>query len=66
MTPKPSYLTFKATQYAWKKGIDYRRHPELYSVGKGEQGVLICQPPISLSIPKAMNLPSGCLMLLTA
>jgi hypothetical protein len=24
--------------------VDYRRHPELYRVGKGEQGVLICEP----------------------
>ena len=24
--------------------IDYRKHPELYKVGKGEQRVLICEP----------------------
>jgi hypothetical protein len=30
--------------YAWKSGVDYREHPELYRVGKGEQGVLICEP----------------------
>ena len=24
--------------------VDYREHPELYRVGKGEQGVLICEP----------------------
>ena len=30
--------------YAWQPGIDYRQHPEKYCVGKGEQGVLICEP----------------------
>lgn len=44
MTHKPSYLTFKPSQYKWKKEINYRLHPEMYNVGKGEQGVLICQP----------------------
>lgn len=29
---------------SWHSGIDYRLHPELYRVGKGEQGVLICKP----------------------
>jgi len=24
--------------------IDFRKHPELYKVGRGEQGVLMCQP----------------------
>jgi hypothetical protein len=41
---KPSYLNFNNDAYAWKPDIDYRKHPELYRVGKGEQGVLICQP----------------------
>lgn len=40
----PSYLHFDNSTYAWKNTIDYRQHPELYKVGKGEQGVLICQP----------------------
>jgi hypothetical protein len=40
----PSYLTFDASTYAWKAHIDYQEHPELYRVGKGEQGVLICEP----------------------
>jgi hypothetical protein len=35
---------FDASGYSWKPGIDYRTHPELYRVGKGEQGVLICEP----------------------
>jgi hypothetical protein len=41
---KPSYLNFDNDHYPWKPDIDYRTHPELYKVGKGEQGVLICQP----------------------
>lgn len=44
MGDKPSYLNFDKPAYAWKPDIDYRQHPELYSVGKGEQGVLICEP----------------------
>ncbi|MDN3550190.1 DUF4385 domain-containing protein [Mucilaginibacter aquaedulcis] len=40
----PSYLNFNNEAYAWKPDIDYRRHPELYRVGKGEQGVLSCEP----------------------
>ncbi|WP_027388707.1 DUF4385 domain-containing protein [Chryseobacterium gregarium] len=41
---KPSYLNFNSDDYPWKPDIDYRIHPELYHVGKGEQGVLICEP----------------------
>jgi hypothetical protein len=41
---KPSYLDFELESYPWKPDIDYRQHPELYKVGKGEQGVLICEP----------------------
>ncbi len=41
---KPSYLNFSHSDYPWKSDIDYRKHPELYLVGKGEQGVLICEP----------------------
>ena len=26
------------------KAIDFRQHPELYRVGKGEQGVLLVEP----------------------
>jgi hypothetical protein len=40
----PSYLNFDNKNYAWKNTIDYRKEPHLYRVGKGEQGVLICQP----------------------
>lgn len=41
---KPSYLNFRSEDYFWKPDIDYRAHPEMYKVGKGEQGVLICEP----------------------
>lgn len=41
---KPSYLDFDSSDYPWKPDIDYRENPELYKVGKGEQGVLICEP----------------------
>jgi len=30
--------------YTWQPDIDYRLNPKQYKVGKGEQGVLICQP----------------------
>ncbi|KFC19598.1 DUF4385 domain-containing protein [Chryseobacterium sp. FH1] len=43
-TKQPSYLNFRSDEYAWKSDINYREHPELYKVGKGEQGVLICEP----------------------
>lgn len=35
---------FDAAAYTWKPGIDYRAQPKKYRVGKGEQGVLICEP----------------------
>lgn len=44
MNDKPSYLNFDSKNYYWKRDIDYKKHPELYKVGKGEQGVLICNP----------------------
>lgn len=43
-TNKPTYLNFNKKDYFWKPDIDYRLHPEMYKVGKGEQGVLICEP----------------------
>lgn len=43
-TRKPSYLNFDLESYPWKADVDYKKHPEQYRVGKGEQGVLICQP----------------------
>src|SRR5689334_3579676 len=41
---KPFYLKFDKESYPWKPDIDYRGEPEKYRVGKGEQGVLICEP----------------------
>lgn len=41
---KPSYLDFDPESYPWKPDINYRENPEAYRVGKGEQGVLICEP----------------------
>lgn len=35
---------FNIETYPWKANINYRKHPEYYRVGKGEQGVLICNP----------------------
>lgn len=42
---------FDQKSYLWKKNIDYRAHPESYRVGKGEQGVLICEPYKSEILP---------------
>ena len=44
MSRKPSYLNFNHGNYAWKADIDYRKYPQAYKVGKGEQGVLTCEP----------------------
>lgn len=44
MPDKPSYLNFDKDAYPWRPDVDYRKHPEAYRVGKGEQGVLICEP----------------------
>lgn len=35
---------YKIKEYPWKKGIDYEKNPLLYEIGKGQQGVLICEP----------------------
>ncbi len=48
---KPSYLNLDKAAYAWKPYVDYRKHPEVYKVGKGEQGVLICEPYKSELMP---------------
>lgn len=29
---------------AWYEGIDFRKNPELYKIGRGEQGVLMAEP----------------------
>ncbi|WP_145855297.1 DUF4385 domain-containing protein [Pedobacter suwonensis] len=44
VTGKPTYLDFDNQKYPWKKDINYRNNPEKYRIGKGEQGVLICEP----------------------
>ena len=44
ISDKPTYLNFDKDNYVWKPDIDYRLYPEKYKVGKGEQGVLICEP----------------------
>lgn len=28
----------------WNPNIDYRQNPHLYKIGRGQQGVLICEP----------------------
>ncbi|MBL0942440.1 MAG: DUF4385 domain-containing protein [Alphaproteobacteria bacterium] len=37
--------------YAWNSKVNYRLHPEQYKVGKGEQGVLLCEPYKSEILP---------------
>lgn len=41
---RPSYLGFDKAAYSWQPGINYRAQPDRYRVGRGEQGVLICEP----------------------
>ena len=41
---KPTYVGFKHKEYKWKPDIDYRKNPHLYEIGRGQQGVLICEP----------------------
>lgn len=43
--------TNKGSGYLSKAGIDYRQAPKLYRVGRGEQGVLICEPYKSELLP---------------
>ena len=40
----PAYRSFDKDSYLWRPDLDYRTQPEAYRVGKGEQGVLICEP----------------------
>lgn len=48
---RPSYLNFDPENYPWQPDLDYKKHPEKYRVGKGEQGVLICEPYKSEILP---------------
>lgn len=41
---QPSYVGFEPNKYAWKKDVNYREKPHLYSIGRGQQGVLTCEP----------------------
>ena len=41
---KPTYVDFDHKNYKWKPNIDYRENPHLYEIGRGQQGVLICEP----------------------
>ena len=37
--------------YSWHSGVNYRLNPYLYKIGKGEQGVLTCEPYKSEILP---------------
>ena len=41
---EPSYVSFDSKKYPYSKEIDYSKNPHLYRIGKGQQGVLICEP----------------------
>ncbi len=41
---KPSYIGFEPNEYKWRPDIDYRKNPHLYKIGRGQQGVLVCEP----------------------
>ena len=28
----------------WNPSVDYKKYPMLYKIGRGQQGVLICEP----------------------
>ena len=41
---KPTYVGFEVDKYHWKPDVDYRDNPLEYRIGRGQQGVLICEP----------------------
>ena len=41
---EPSYVSFDSKKYPYSKNIDYSKSPLLYEIGRGQQGVLICEP----------------------
>jgi len=41
---KPTYVGFEHDKYYWKPDVDYKQNPLKYRIGRGQQGVLICQP----------------------
>ena len=44
MRDKPTYVGFEQDKYHWKPDVDYRDNPLEYRIGRGQQGVLICEP----------------------
>ena len=44
MLDKPTYVGFEHDKYYWKPDVDYKQNPLQYRIGRGQQGVLICQP----------------------
>ena len=41
---KPTYVGFEQDKYHWKPDVDYKQNPFQYRIGRGQQGVLICEP----------------------
>ena len=41
---EPSYVSFESKKYPYSREIDYSKSPLLYEIGRGQQGVLICEP----------------------
>ena len=41
---EPSYVSFEPKKYPYSREIDYSKSPLLYEIGRGQQGVLICEP----------------------
>ena len=44
MLDKPTYVGFEIDKYHWKPDVDYKQNPLEYRIGRGQQGVLICEP----------------------
>ena len=41
---EPSYVSFDSKKYPYSGEVDYSKNPHLYRIGRGQQGVLICEP----------------------
>jgi hypothetical protein len=41
---EPSYVSFGSKKYPYSKEVDYSKDPLMYEIGRGQQGVLICEP----------------------
>ena len=48
---EPSYVSFNPKKYPYSKEIDYSKNPLMYEIGRGQQGVLICEPYKSILYP---------------